>query len=153
MMMPANFSAIAENELTYVVGGSAATDFAKTLNTNLVTIVGNSYVGKLVSVTLGTMFGGAWGADGAVSMSDAMSNAFFKVNGKDMNGFNKFLSAVGIGAAIYQLGAVSTPAANGKVLKWYENTGDEDKTAHYLGLKGWFSNDSDKIWWLGVNKK
>ena len=42
MMMPANFSAIAENELTYVVGGSAATDFAKTLNTNLVTIVGNS---------------------------------------------------------------------------------------------------------------
>ncbi len=32
-------------------------------NTNLVTIVGNSYVSKLVGATLGVMFGGNWGGD------------------------------------------------------------------------------------------
>ena len=108
MMMPANFSAIAENELTYVVGGSAVTDFAKTLNTNIVTIIGNSYVGDLIGVTLGTMFSGSWGESGTPSLTDAMSTAFFKTAaGKDQNGFNKVLSAIGIGAAVYQLGATS----------------------------------------------
>ena len=80
MMMPANFSAIAENELTYVVGGSAVTDFAKKLNTNIVTTVGNTYMEKLVSTTLGVMFSGAWNSDH--SIADAMSNAFFKEIGR-----------------------------------------------------------------------
>ena len=30
MMMPANFSAVAENELTYVVGGASLVDWALT---------------------------------------------------------------------------------------------------------------------------
>lgn len=102
MMMPANFSAIAENELVYVVGGSAATDWAKTFNTNLVTMIGNSFVEKLVNATLGTMFGGMWG-DG-VSLTDGFANAY----GSGMNGFNKFMQVVGTGAAIYQLGMVGT---------------------------------------------
>ena len=108
MMMPANFSVMAENELVYVVGGSAVTDWAKTFNTNMVTIVGNTFVGKLVDVTLGTMFGGAWGADGTVSISDAMSNAFYKNGANDKSTLNKVLATVGIGAAIYQLGTVGT---------------------------------------------
>ena len=108
MMMPANFSVMAENELVYVVGGSAVTDWAKTFNTNMVTIVGNTFVGKLVEVTLGTMFGGAWGADGTVSISDAMSNAFYKNGANDKSTLNKVLATVGIGAAIYQLGTVGT---------------------------------------------
>ena len=132
-MMPANFSAIAENELTYVVGGSAATDFAKTLNTNIVTIVGNSYVGKLVNATLGTMFGGFWGVDGHISMSDAMSNAFFKNGSKDMNGFNKFMSVVGLGAAVYQLGSTATTSFISA-----DNKSDCDKThkkvKHVFGI-------------------
>lgn len=102
MMMPANFSAIAENELTYVVGGSAATDFAKTLNTNIVTIVGNTYVEKLINAALGTMFGGAWGD---VSLTDTVSDAFFP---DKFSGLNKVMSAVGLGAAVYQLGTAST---------------------------------------------
>ena len=147
MMMPANFSAIAENELTYVVGGSAATDFAKTLNTNLVTIVGNEYVGKLVTTTLGTMFGGVWG-DGA-DLFDNFSNAFFKTAaGKDQNGFNKVLSAIGIGAAVYQLGTTSTGVLNEKTPKWKENKGDEDKTKHFLGIDSWFAQGSDYRWWI-----
>ena len=56
MMMPANFSVVAENEMTYVVGGGLLETIGsvtapvwtpanvKTFNTNLLTIVGNSYV-------------------------------------------------------------------------------------------------------------
>lgn len=102
MMMPANFSVMAENELVYVVGGSAVTDWAKTFNTNLVTIIGNSFVSDLVSTTLGTMFSGNWGN---VGLYDTFSNKFFP---DSYNGFNKFMSAVGIGAAVYQLGTAST---------------------------------------------
>ena len=60
MMMPANYSAIAENEMTYVVGGGLIDAIGavtapvwtaanvKTFNTNLVTIIGNSYVSKVL---------------------------------------------------------------------------------------------------------
>lgn len=101
MMMPANFSVMAENELVYVVGGSAVTDWAKTFNTNMVTIVGNTFVSKLVYATLGTMFGGAWGDK---SFTDGFKAAY----GTDLNGFNKFMQVVGTGAAIYQLGTTAT---------------------------------------------
>ena len=72
MMMPANYSAIAENEMTYVVGGGLLEAIGsvtapvwgaanvKTFNTNLITIIGNSYVTKVVNGTLGTIFGGSW---------------------------------------------------------------------------------------------
>lgn len=101
MMMPANFSAIAENELVYVVGGSAVTDWAKTFNTNLVTIVGNSYVEKLTKATLSIMFGGAWG-------DKTFADGFKAAYGTGFNGFNKFMQVVGTGAAIYQLGTTAT---------------------------------------------
>lgn len=103
MMMPANFSAIAENELVYVVGGSAVTDWAKTFNTNIVTIVGNTYLGTLINSALGTMFGGNWGGDG-ITFGDAFKA---KLGTADMNGFNKVLQAVGIGAAVYNLGTAN----------------------------------------------
>ena len=118
MMMPANFSVVAENEMTYVVGGGVieaigsvtapiwTTANVKTFNTNLVTIIGNSYVSKLV---------GDWGGDGPMS-------SFFGDNGslsgivkygiaggsKELNGFNKFMQVVGLGAAVYQLGTNET---------------------------------------------
>lgn len=102
MMMPANFSVMAENELVYVVGGSAVTDWAKTFNTNLVTIIGNSYVKKLTQATLNVMFGGMWGD---TTLADGFTAAY---QTKGMNGFNKFMQVVGTGAAIYQLGMVGT---------------------------------------------
>lgn len=101
MMMPANFSVMAENELVYVVGGSAVTDWAKTFNTNLVTIVGNSYVEKLTKATLSIMFGGAWG-------DKTFADGFKAAYGTGFNGFNKFMQVVGTGAAIYQLGTTAT---------------------------------------------
>ena len=61
------------------------------------------------------MFGGNWGGDGPMS-------SFFGDNGslsgivkygiaggsKELNGFNKFMQVVGLGAAVYQLGTNET---------------------------------------------
>ena len=66
MMMPANYSAIAENEMTYVVGGTLGDILApklevadwKRFNTNMVTLIGNAYMKGYVNNTLGVLFGG-----------------------------------------------------------------------------------------------
>lgn len=68
MMMPANFSAIAETEMTYVVGGGLEAYLApvmtaanwQTFNTNLITIIGNTYMGTFLGNTLGQLFNGAY---------------------------------------------------------------------------------------------
>ena len=131
MMMPANFSAIAESEMTYVVGGASLIDAlgavtapiwnadnVKTFNTNLIQIVGNTYVQKLIPATLGVMFGGNWG----VKENDKKTEKGF-IFGKDnalwnaldpngdkgtTNGFNKFMQGVGALAGIYTLGTAET---------------------------------------------
>ena len=129
MMMPANFSAIAENEMTYVVGGGLVDAIGsvtapvwnasnvKTFNTNLVTIVGNTFVSKLVKATLGTMFSGSWGDDGGLDLfgDKGTFSALFKNDGKDMNGFNKFMTAVGLSAAVYQLGTANAKTYVGNI--------------------------------------
>ena len=66
--MPANFSAVSENEMTYVMGGSIAEYLAPVMgkkewsnfSKNLVTIVGNSYLNRFVANTLGNVFSGAY---------------------------------------------------------------------------------------------
>ena len=68
MMMPANYSAIAENELTYVNGGAIALGDIladklevsnwKKFNTNMVTLIGNAFMGNYIDNTLGKLFGG-----------------------------------------------------------------------------------------------
>ena len=130
MMMPANFSAIAESEMTYVVGGGlidalgAVTapiwnaDNVKTFNTNLVQIVGNTYVQKLIPATLGVMFGGTWGvkdkddkktASGFIfGKNNALWEALDPTENGTTNGFNKFMQGVGALAGIYTLGTAET---------------------------------------------
>ena len=133
MMMPANYSAIAENEMTYVVGGGLLEAIGsvtapvwgpanvKTFNTNLLTIIGNSYVTKVVNGTLGTIFGGSYLVKTGEG-DDAKRNTIFgkdkalwnelDPNGdKETNGFNKFLQGVGALAAVYQLGTSTAKAA------------------------------------------
>ena len=61
MMMPANYSAIAETEMTYVVGGDSLFPVfnpLSTLFTNIVNIIGNTFVPKVVGATIGEIFGG-----------------------------------------------------------------------------------------------
>ena len=67
MMMPANFSAVAENELTYVNGGADLSAYLapamkaanwQNFNTNLINLVGNAYLNKYTGTVLDTVFGG-----------------------------------------------------------------------------------------------
>ena len=63
MMMPANFSAVAENEMTYVVGGSLVDVLAPAMKTenwqnvsaNVIKIVGNSFLDAYTSSILGQL--------------------------------------------------------------------------------------------------
>ena len=131
MMMPANFSAISENEMTYVNGGASLADILapelkvenwQKFNTNMVTIIGNSFMGKYINNTVGVLFNGAYkpgnlgnawftGVKGAYGTGyDA---GFGKHEGeqtagdKFLNGANGVLNAglrmVGSAAAIYNL--------------------------------------------------
>ena len=125
MMMPANFSAVSENEMTYVMGGSIADYLApvmgkkewSTFSKNLVTIIGNSYLNNFVANTLGNVFSGGYvpgdvlgsfGGDivGIWNSNYAGNNASTKeqiLTG--MKGvLNVGLNIVGNLAAIYNLG-------------------------------------------------
>ena len=130
MMMPANYSAIAENEMTYVVGGGLLEAIGsvtapvwgaanvKTFNTNLITIIGNQYVGKVLKGTLGNVFGGSYlvktgeGDDAKrntiFGKDKSLWNALDPNGDKETNGFNKFLQGVGALAAVYTLGTSKT---------------------------------------------
>ena len=70
MMMPANFSAISENEMTYVNGGAVALEDIlaprlkvenwQKFNQNMVTLIGNHFAPMYVENTLGVLFGGEY---------------------------------------------------------------------------------------------
>ena len=69
MMMPANFSAVAENELTYVVGGASLADYLapamkaenwQKFNKNLIMIVGNGVLNQNLGGVLNKVFSGTY---------------------------------------------------------------------------------------------
>ena len=124
MMMPANFSAVAENEMTYVVGGGLVDVLApamnegnwQNINTNLINIVGNSYLNQYLGNALKNVFDGsyvpgenieAWGG----AMKDVWNGQYYTQNhDKAEWGFakallNTGLQVVGGLAAIYTLGS------------------------------------------------
>ena len=131
MMMPANFSAISENEMTYVNGGAGLAEILapslelkdwQKFNQNMVTIIGNSFMSSYIKNTVGVLFGGAYkpgalgnawltGVKGAYGTGSAAG--FGKHEGeltagdKFLNGANGVLNAglrmVGSAAAIYNL--------------------------------------------------
>ena len=118
MMMPANYSVIAENEMSYVNGGvnfieaiGAVTapiwtlDNVKTFNTNLVTIIGNSYVQKFINNTIGVIFSGN-------TTKEAVGDIFGVVVGKDKFKAGQYgdgiATILGNMAAIYNLGVAPT---------------------------------------------
>ena len=132
MMMPANFSAIAESEMTYVVGGASLIDAlgavtapvwnaenVKTFNTNMIQIVGNTFVPNFVKGTLGVLFGGNYleknqagvPADKKLTVlgkNKGLWNAFDRNGDAETSGVNKFLAGVGALAAVYTLGTAKT---------------------------------------------
>ena len=123
MMMPANFSAVSENEMTYVMGGSVADYLAPVMgkkewsnfSKNLVTIIGNSYLGNFVNNTLGVIFSGTYVPGGVLSNFGTDISGIWNANfdGTDtkskiltgMKGvLNVGLNIAGNLAAIYNLG-------------------------------------------------
>ena len=128
MMMPANFSAVAENEMTYVVGGSLVDVLApamttanwQNVSTNVITIVGNKYVQGFLDNTVGAMFSGTWTPGDGLTGFGGQFSTIWKKNYTDnvtgeSTGAQKFgygalgvvnsaLNVVGNLAAIYNLG-------------------------------------------------
>ena len=130
MMMPANFSAISENEMTYVNGGASLADILapslevknwQKFNTNMVTIIGNSFMSNYIKNTVGVLFDGAYkpgdlGSAWLTGVKGAYGTGYDAGFGKHenetagdkfLNGGNGVLNAglrmVGSAAAIYNL--------------------------------------------------
>ena len=130
MMMPANFSAISENEMTYVNGGASLADILapslevknwQKFNTNMVTIIGNSFMSNYIKNTVGVLFDGAYkpgdlGSAWLTGVKGAYGTGYDAGFGKHenetagdkfLNGGNGVLNAglrmLGSAAAIYNL--------------------------------------------------
>ena len=92
MMMPANFSAVAENEMTYVVGGSLVDVLAPAMTTanwqnvsgNVIKIVGNSFLDAYTNSILSQLF------DGNYVPGDVIGNAFSTIGKAYNTGYNTF---------------------------------------------------------------
>lgn len=107
MTFPANYAVIAEDELTYVTGGGVIANVLpavmtsenwRTFSTNMIKIVGNTFLGNFVSAVLGTAFGTSYAFGG---IFDALNKQFAS---KDLaNGILQFLGGA---AAVYTLGSV-----------------------------------------------
>ena len=140
MMMPANFTAV-NSEVVYggadlfsILADTTApiwgTANVKTFNTNLLTILSNTFTKYTVAATMGTMFSGNWGGDNGVklfgdegSVNKLFTNQFkttgtgteadpfvTTLDGAEMNFGNKVMRTLGVAASVYTLG--TTPVKN-----------------------------------------
>ena len=119
MMMPANFTAV-NSEVVYggadlfsILADSTAPIWnaanVKTFNTNLLTILSNTFTSMLVKATLGTMFSGNWGDDGVKLFGDngsltALYHIDRNINKDSQNFGNKIMTTLGLAASVYTLG-------------------------------------------------
>ena len=117
MMMPANFTAV-NSEVVYggadlftILADTTAPVWnaanVKQFNTNLITLVSNSFFQKTVNSTLGVMFGGNWGKDNDQIFGDdgaLKKNIYGDVNGDEMTFGNKVMRTLGMASVVYTLG-------------------------------------------------
>ena len=124
MMMPANFTAV-NSEVVYggadlfsILADTTAPVWnaanVKKFNTNLITLVSNSFFANTVNSTLGVMFGGNWGKDGDKIFGDdgkLAQNIYTVKNGSDvvvssddMTFGNKVMRTLGMASVAYTLG-------------------------------------------------
>ena len=123
MTMPANFSAVAENELTYVVGGASLVDYLapamtvqnwQNVSANMIKIIGNTFLISYVSSAFDSVFDGHYvPGDFIGGVWNTVHRAYDKGTHTYGNGawgaalgiLNAGLSVVGGLAAIYTLGS------------------------------------------------
>ena len=118
MMMPANFTAV-NSEVVYggadlfsILADTTAPIWnaanVKKFNTNLITLVSNSFFADTVKSTLGVMFGGNWGGDDGQKIfgdeGSLKTNFYGGVNGDDMTFGNKVMRTLGMASVAYTLG-------------------------------------------------
>ena len=113
MMMPANFSAVNAE----VVYGGAVADYlpnawtaesVKRFNSNIITLVSNSFTSMLLKATLGTMFSGSWGDDNKLFGDNGTFSGLYNVDrlpGSEAQTFgNKIMTTLGLASVVYTLG-------------------------------------------------
>ena len=117
MMMPANFSAVNAE----VVYGGAVADYlpnawtaesVKRFNSNIITLVSNSFTSELLKATLGVMFSGNWGEDNRIFGDNGSLTALYHVGhdinraigGEAQNFGNKIMTTLGLASVVYSLG-------------------------------------------------
>lgn len=118
MMMPANFTAV-NSEVVYggadlftILADTTAPVWnaanVKKFNTNLITLISNSFFADTVKSTLGVMFGGNWGGDDGVKIfgddGELKKNIYGDVNGNEMTFGNKVMRTLGMVSVAYTLG-------------------------------------------------
>lgn len=125
MMMPANFTAV-NSEVVYggadlftILADTTAPVWnaanVKKFNTNLITLISNSFFQPTVKSTLGVMFGGNWGKDNDTIFGDdgalaknifttKNSNGDVVVSSDDMTFGNKVMRTLGMVSVAYTLG-------------------------------------------------
>ena len=133
MMMPANYSVVAENEMTYVVGGGIADILAPVMTAqnvqnivvNTITMVGSYFVNGVIGNGLYAIFGG----DGFLTkdgFGTAVANGFkaglldYSWEEKPWESFgNLVLNTVGMASAIYTMGVKAIgPSFEGNIGKF-----------------------------------
>ena len=132
MMMPANFTAV-NSEVVYggadlfsILADTTAPVWnaanVKKFNTNLITLISNSFFADTVKSTLGVMFGGNWGGDDGVKIfgddGELKKNIYGDVNGNEMTFGNKVMRTLGMASVAYTLGTTDAKVLfNDKVMK------------------------------------
>ena len=132
MMMPANFTAV-NSEVVYggadlfsILADTTAPVWGaanvKKFNTNLITLISNSFFADTVKSTLGVMFNGDWGSDDTKKIFGAdgalKTNIYHDVNGDDMTFGNKVMRTLGMVSVAYTLGTTDAKVLfNDKVMK------------------------------------
>ena len=137
MMMPANFTAV-NSEVVYggadlfsILADTTAPVWnaanVKKFNTNLITLVSNSFFADTVKSTLGVMFGGNWGGDDGVKIfgddGELKKNIYGDVNGNEMTFGNKVMRTLGMVSVAYTLGTTDAKVGfNDKVMGAFGET-------------------------------
>lgn len=116
MMMPANFTAV-NSEVVYggadlfsILADTTAPVWGaanvKQFNTNLITLISNSFFQKTVNSTLGVMFSGNWGDENKIFGDNGAlkKNIYGDFNGDDMTFGNKVMRTLGMASVVYTLG-------------------------------------------------
>lgn len=116
MMMPANFTAV-NSEVVYggadllsVLADTTAPIWnaanVKKFNTNVITLISNTFFQDAVNSTLGVMFSGNWGDDNKIFGDEGSlkTNFYSLKSGDDMTFGNKVMRTLGLASVAYTLG-------------------------------------------------